>query len=102
MPLDIIPEDAGLIVADAYGAEMVREAVEKRLSPATRRAMFIRFGQAAADRLHRLGDPEFDPPIRMKWQLIRSRLQHATLTFQEKGPAELRSRRKRCFEEVHG
>lgn len=58
VPATLMPEEAGLIVADAYGAEMVREAVERRLAPATRRAMFIRFGQAAADRLHRLGDPE--------------------------------------------
>lgn len=58
VPAAIIPEETGLIVADSYGAELVRHAVERRLSSATRRAMFIRFGQAAADRLHRLGDPE--------------------------------------------
>ncbi len=58
IPVTVMPDEAGLIVADAYGAELVRDAVEHRLSPATRRAMFIRFGQAAADRLHRLGDPE--------------------------------------------
>jgi hypothetical protein len=58
MPIAVMPDDAGLIVADAYGAEIVRPAVEKKLSAATRRAMFIRFGQAAAHRLHRLGDPD--------------------------------------------
>ncbi len=58
MPAAIMPGDAGLIVADAYGAEVVRDAVEKRLAAATRKAMFIRFGQAAAHRLHRLGDPD--------------------------------------------
>lgn len=58
MPPEIIPEEAGLIVADAYGAEIIRDATEKRLAAATRKAMFIRFGQAAAHRLHRLGDPE--------------------------------------------
>ena len=57
-PAAILPADVGLIAADAYGAELVRDASERRLPPATRRAMFIRFGQAAADRLHRLGDPE--------------------------------------------
>jgi hypothetical protein len=57
LPAAIMPEDAGLIVADAYGAEMVREAPEHRLSAATRRAMLIRFAQAAADRLHGVSDP---------------------------------------------
>ena len=57
LPAAIMPEDAGLIVADAYGAEMVREAPEHRLSSATRRAMLIRFAQAAADRLHGVSDP---------------------------------------------
>lgn len=58
LPAGMIPEDAGLILADAYGAEIVRGAPEHRLAPATRRAMLIRFAQSAADRLHGLGDPE--------------------------------------------
>ena len=57
MPADIMPVDAGLIIADAYGAELFREAPEHRLAPATRRAMLLRFAQAAADRLHDLADP---------------------------------------------
>ena len=57
VPATIMPDETGLIVADAYGAEVVREAVERRLAGATRRAMLIRFAQAAADRLHLLGDP---------------------------------------------
>jgi hypothetical protein len=57
VPIDIFPEDAGLILADAYGAELVREAPEHRLAGATRKAMMIRFAQAAAHRLHGLIDP---------------------------------------------
>lgn len=57
MPLDILPEDAGLIVADAYGAALVREAPEHRLAPAARRHLTLRFAQLAAHRLHGLGDP---------------------------------------------
>src|ERR1700728_4470309 len=30
VPLDIFPDDAGLILADGYGAELVREAPEHR------------------------------------------------------------------------
>ena len=58
MPVEIMPEDAGLIIADAYGAELHREAPEHRLAPATRRALLLRFAQAAADRLHDLADPQ--------------------------------------------
>ena len=57
VPPEIIPSDAGLIVADAYGAESLRDAPEHRLAPATRRALLIRFAQAAADRLHGAMDP---------------------------------------------
>ncbi|MGP8231385.1 MAG: MmcB family DNA repair protein [Methylovirgula sp.] len=55
---EIMPEDAGLIVADAFGAAVLREAPEHRLAGATRRAMLMRFAHAAAHRLHGLTDPE--------------------------------------------
>lgn len=58
VPLDIFPEDAGMILADGYGAELLREAPEHRLAAATRKAMLVRFAQAAAHRLHGLVDPE--------------------------------------------
>jgi hypothetical protein len=57
IPIEIMPEDAGLIVADPYGAEILREASPRVIAPATRRAVLLRFAQAAADRLHRLADP---------------------------------------------
>lgn len=58
VPAEIMPEDAGLILADAYGAGIVRQAPEHRMASATRRAMLMRFAQAAAHRLHCLSDPE--------------------------------------------
>jgi hypothetical protein len=58
VPVEIMPPDAGLIVADAYGAEILREAPEHRIAAATRRAVLIRFAHAAAHRLHGLSDPE--------------------------------------------
>ena len=57
VPAALVPADAGLIVADAFGAEIVREAPVHRLAGATRRALLIRFAQAAADRLHAASDP---------------------------------------------
>ena len=56
-PVDLMPLEAGLIVADPYGAEIVREAELNRMAPASRRALLLRFALAAADRLHRLVDP---------------------------------------------
>ena len=57
MPLEVLPQDAGLIVADAFGAEIMREAPVHRVPGATRRTMLLRFAVAAADRLHALADP---------------------------------------------
>lgn len=53
----ILPPDAGLIVADGFGAEMVRDAPVHRLAPATRRALTLAYARLAAARLHALGDP---------------------------------------------
>lgn len=58
VPEEIMPADAGLLVADAYGAGLLRDAPEHRLAAATRKAVLIRFGQVAAARLHALEDPE--------------------------------------------
>jgi hypothetical protein len=57
MPLEIMPEEAGLIVADSYGGEILREPPARVIPPAARRAVLLRFALAAADRLHRLADP---------------------------------------------
>jgi hypothetical protein len=58
IPCDIFPKDTGLIVADAFGAEIVCEAPEHRLHAATRRSMMLAFARAAALRLSALADPE--------------------------------------------
>jgi hypothetical protein len=57
-PTEILPTEAGLILADAFGAAMVREAPEHRLNAARRKAVMLRFGHAAAGRLHMLVDPQ--------------------------------------------
>jgi hypothetical protein len=52
----IMPTDAGLIVADAYGGEMLREAPTHSLAPARRKALTLAFARTAAQRLHGLWD----------------------------------------------
>ena len=58
VPLDIFPLDAGLILADGFGAELVREAPEHRLHAATRKSVMLAFARAAALRLQALSDPQ--------------------------------------------
>lgn len=53
----LIPQEAGLIVADQWGAEIMRKASEQALHSSRRRAVLIAFAQAAAQRLHGLWDP---------------------------------------------
>ncbi len=57
IPLDILPDEAGVIVADAFGGEILREPPPRAIAPATRRAVLLRFALAAAHRLHRQADP---------------------------------------------
>jgi hypothetical protein len=51
VPVGIFPEECGLILSDGYAAEIVRDAPQHRLAPATRRALMIRFARAGAARL---------------------------------------------------
>ncbi|HYG88673.1 MAG TPA: MmcB family DNA repair protein [Azospirillum sp.] len=60
-PADIIPKDCGLMVADAFGAAVLREAPESRLAPARRKALVLRTALVATGRLHRIEDPQFVP-----------------------------------------
>ena len=45
VPTEIFPDDAGLMLADAYGAELLRDAPEHRLAGATRKAMLVRLAR---------------------------------------------------------
>jgi hypothetical protein len=58
VPCDIFPRDTGLIVADAFGAQIMCEAPEHRLAAATRKSVMLAFARAAASRLQALADPE--------------------------------------------
>lgn len=51
VPLDIFPDPFGLFLSDGYGAHMVREAPEHKLSSARRRSVILNFSRVAALRL---------------------------------------------------
>ncbi|WP_134500689.1 MmcB family DNA repair protein [Microvirga pakistanensis] len=58
VPFDILPEDRGLIIADSFGAAVLREAAHHPLAGARRKAVTLRFAHAAASALHALADPD--------------------------------------------
>jgi hypothetical protein len=61
-PLELIPPECGLIMADPFGAAFLREAPSAPLAAARRRAMLLRFASLAAGRLRRLLDPAIEDP----------------------------------------
>ena len=58
VPCEIFPKDTGLIVADAFGAQISCEAPEHRLHASTRKSMMLAFARCAALRLQALADPQ--------------------------------------------
>lgn len=57
MDQDLMPWDAGLMVADHWGADILRLAEAMSLHAARRKAVTLAFARAAALRLHGLYDP---------------------------------------------
>lgn len=56
-PQEVLPDDCGLMAADAFGAVVLRDSPDFRLNATRRRAQNLRFGLVAAERLSRLTDP---------------------------------------------
>lgn len=61
-PREAIPEDCGLIVADGFGAAVLREAPVLALTAARRKAVTLRFALLGSERLRRLLDPASGDP----------------------------------------
>jgi hypothetical protein len=57
VPCEIFPPDTGLIVADAFGAQITCDAPEHRLHASRRKSMMLAFARLAAQRLSSLADP---------------------------------------------
>jgi hypothetical protein len=56
-PDHVLPENTGLIVADAYGGDVLRQGPRFPLAAARRKAMMIAFAHLAAGRLQMQLDP---------------------------------------------
>ncbi len=57
-PLALLPTDCGLMIADDYGAEILRRPAAQPMNGSRRRAQTLRLALAAMQRLGRLIDPE--------------------------------------------
>ncbi len=56
-PTGLLPAETGLIIADAYGGEIIRTGAEAKLAPARRKVLIQKFARHAATRLQSLRDP---------------------------------------------
>ena len=56
-PTELLPEGSGLILADAYDAEIIRMGEETPLAGVRRKALLHKFARQAAARLHSYRDP---------------------------------------------
>ncbi|MGB0506362.1 MAG: MmcB family DNA repair protein, partial [Pikeienuella sp.] len=56
-PIDLLPPEQGLIIADGFGAEIIRPSVIASLAAARRKAQVLRIGRATALRLRAITDP---------------------------------------------
>ena len=56
-PTDLLPDGTGLIIADAYDAEILRMGPETPLAGARRKVMVQKFARHAASRLQAFRDP---------------------------------------------
>lgn len=57
-PTELLPDETGLIIADAYDGEIIRMAPEDKLAAARRKVVVQKFARIAALRLSALRDPE--------------------------------------------
>ena len=57
-PQDLLPPDTGVIVADRFGGELVRDAPTQPMAAARRKSFLTRFARTGAMRLLALADPE--------------------------------------------
>jgi hypothetical protein len=58
-PQALIPAEIGLIVADAYGGEVLRAPDRRPVAAARRKSLLVDCARLASERLARLDDPDF-------------------------------------------
>lgn len=61
-PTHVLPDDTGLILADPFGASVLREPPRTPLHASRRKALTLRFARTASQRLGRSEDPGAPDP----------------------------------------
>lgn len=61
-PTELLPDETGLILADAYDAEIIRMGPEAKLAAARRKVMVQKFARHAAIRAQTARDPAMSLP----------------------------------------
>lgn len=61
-PTAVIPEPCGLMIADPFGAAVLREPPIAKIAGARRHGLIRRAALVAAGRLHRIEDPAYSVP----------------------------------------
>lgn len=61
-PQEVLPAEQGLIVADAFGGAIIREAPKRAVAGSRRKSIMQRFARSAAMRLHAIDDAALDQP----------------------------------------
>ena len=56
-PTETLPTDCGLMIANNYGAEILRESSPGSMNSSRRKALTLRFARSAASRLMDINDP---------------------------------------------
>jgi hypothetical protein len=56
-PQEILPADQGMIIADRYGGEILREAEDRKVNGTRRKTLTLNFARSAAQRLQGISDP---------------------------------------------
>ena len=56
-PLDLLPDETGVIIADGYDAQIISHGPKTALAPARRKALTLKIARTAMDRLSAAQDP---------------------------------------------
>jgi len=56
-PVDMLPGDQGLMIADRFGGSVVRHGAETRIAAARRKVLILRLARITARRLRDIQDP---------------------------------------------
>ena len=57
-PIDLLPKNCGVIIADAYHAHILLEAPVRPMNAIRRKNQYINFGKIASDRLYQYVDAQ--------------------------------------------